>query len=212
MRWDALDKLIRDRKVPKHDAIDSIRKFVTSTVDLDLQYTPRNQWLFPLSGCTQVTYRQNGNDYRDSKFDYFQGGEFKGHPAHDIFILDADSNGIEDAANQKVKAVAMVSGVIISVYSGWRHGDFLRSGNYVKLFDPATQGIFYYSHLDSIFVTVGQFVTAGESIAYIGRTGRKAIRGRTHLHLAYYKIEDGYPRPVDIIEDLREAQKRIGKK
>jgi murein DD-endopeptidase MepM/ murein hydrolase activator NlpD len=78
----------------------------------------------------------------------------------------------------------------------------------VKLFDPESESIFYYSHLDSVFVHAGQIVNAGEKLAYVGRTGRKAFRGKTHLHIAYYKIEDGYPKPVDIIEDLYSAERR----
>jgi hypothetical protein len=210
-RWDSLDKLIRDRKISKDAAIDSIKKFAQASHELPLQVTSKSSWVFPLSGYTKITYRQNGNDYRDNKFDYFQGGEFKGHPAHDIFIFDADSNGVEDVTGEKVNAVAMVNGVVISVQPGWKKGDFLRSGNYIKLFDPGTEAIFYYSHLDSIFVTVGQFVNAGDPIAYIGRTGRKAINGRTHLHIAYYKIEDGNPEPVDIMDELRRAELRAKK-
>lgn len=211
-RWDYLDKLIRDRQISKDAAIDSIRKFVMEgTMEFKLSNhttTAESNWVFPMSGFTQISYRKNGDDYKDCEFDYFQGGEFKGHPAHDIFILDADSNGVEDVTGEKVNAVAVVNGVVISVQPRWKKGDFLRSGNYIKLFDPCTEAIFYYSHLDSILVTVGQFVNAGEPIAYIGRTGRKAIHGRTHLHIAYYKIEDGYPEPVDIIEELRLARKK----
>lgn len=205
-RWDATDKLIRDRKIEKDAAIDFIKLYVSIAVQESKQesfpLTKRKDWKYPLAGFTSVTYRNNGDDYKDGDYDYFQGGEFKGHPAHDIFILDKDSNGIEDVTGEKVKATAMVSGVIISTQTGWKREDFLRSGNYVKLFDPESRALFYYSHLDSIFVSVGQFVNAGDEIGSVGRTGRKAIHGRTHLHIAYYKINDGYPEPEDIIEEL----------
>ncbi|MGH2575098.1 MAG: M23 family metallopeptidase [Ignavibacteria bacterium] len=211
-RWDKTDKLIRDRKIDEDSAIDSLRMYVSNAVQhckiLDTEFTKRKDWVFPMSGWTKVSYRNNGRDYKDKDFDYFQGGEFKGHPAHDIFILDKDSNGVEDSTLRPVEAAAMVTGVIISVHTGWKRGDFLRSGNYVKLFDPESESIFYYSHLDSILVSVGQMVAAGETIGYIGRTGRKAIHGRTHLHIAYYKINDGYPEPEDIIMDLYRAEKR----
>lgn len=217
LRWDATDKLIRDKKIEKEAAIDSIKKFIMICLpvpqageersDEAIPLTKRKDWKFPLAGYIAISYRKNGNDYNDSKYDYFQGGEYHGHPAHDIFILDRDSNGIEDVTGKKVTAEAVISGVIISTQTNWKPGNSLRSGNYVKIFDPSSRGIFYYSHLDSIFVSVGQFVKAGEDIAFVGRTGRKAVRGRTHLHIAYYKINDGYPEPEDIIEDLYRAEK-----
>lgn len=207
-RWDITDKLIRDRKIDKNDALDSIDYYVSQAVKLKIETTKRKDWVFPMKGWTKITYRENGKDYRARTFDYFQGGESKGHPAHDIFILDADSNSSEDSTGLKVDAVAMVNGIIISIHDSWKPEDLLRSGNYVKLFDPETQAIFYYSHLDSIFVSVGQIVQAGDRLAYIGRTGRKAIRGKTHLHIAYYKIIDGYPKPEDIIQNLYDSQKQ----
>lgn len=211
-RWHQTDILIRDRKIEKDAAIDSIKYFVTQAVNeykaINSLNTLKDDWVFPLIDWTQVSYRTGGQDYKDKRFDYFQGGEYKDHPAHDIFILDKDSNGVEDSLGKKVTAVSMVNGVVISLLKGWKAGDFLRSGNYVKIFDPESQAIFYYSHLDSVFVNVGDFVKAGGPVAYIGRTGRKAFRGKTHLHIAYYKIVAGYPKPVDIIEELYETEKK----
>lgn len=216
-RWNATDVLIWDRKIPKDDAIDSIEYYVPLAVKEfkthGVPTTKRDQWAFPMSGWTSVTYRDKGKDYRDEKFDYFQGGESKGHPAHDIFILDKDNDGIEDSVKTKIFATSMVNGIVVGVHSVWKVGDFYRSGNYVKVFDPESEALFYYSHLDSVFVVPGQLVKAGDPVGYVGRTGRKAINGRTHVHIAYYKIEDGEPIPVDIINDLYAAEKRYtGKK
>lgn len=213
MRWDKTDQLIRDRKIDADDARDSIALYVPLAVkefnSKKIQGTARQDWVFPMSGWTTVTYRAGGKDYKDEAFDYFQGGEFRGHPAHDIFISDKDSNGVEDSTGQKVFADAMVTGIVLSKYSGWFKGDYFRSGNYVKLFDPVSEGIFYYSHLDSVFVEPGQVVKAGEPIGYVGRTGRKAIKGKTHIHIAYYKIEEGHPEPEDIIKDLYASEKKF---
>jgi peptidoglycan LD-endopeptidase LytH len=214
-RWSILDSLIRDRKINKDAAVDSIKKFAPQVILLckekNLTFTKPANCVFPMKDFTNVSYRTNGKDYWDDNFDYFQGGEYRGHPAHDIFILDNDSNGIEDMTGNKTKTVSMVSGVVIAIHNNWKYGDFLRSGNYVKIFDPNSEAIFYYSHLDSVFVNVGDFVTAGQEIAYVGRSGRKAIKGRTHLHTAYYKIEDGQPIPIDIIKDLKRAEKKLVK-
>ena len=211
-RWDKTDKLIMGRKIDRDAAIDSIIMYVPMAVQefktLDIHTTKRGVWAFPMSGWTGIIYRSGGNDYKDSRFDYFQGGESKGHPAHDIFILDDNKDVFEDSTGKKVFAVSMVNGVVFTKHSTWVTGDFGRGGNYVKIFDPETEAMFYYSHLDSVFVEVGQVVSAGEPIGYVGRTGRKALNGKTHIHIAYYKIEDGEPVPEKIIKDLYKAEKR----
>jgi hypothetical protein len=211
-RWDKTDKLIWDNKIEIDAAVDSIAIYVPLAVDyckiIDMPFTKRDEWVFPMAGYTKTSYRSDGKDYKDEKFDYFQGGNSHGHPAHDIFILDSDSNIVEDATGKKVDASAMVSGVIINIKNNWIPSDMGRGGNFVKLFDPVSKAIFYYSHLDSVTVSPGQIVRAGEKIGVVGRTGRKAFRGKTHLHIAYYKIVNGYPKPVDILQNLYNAQKR----
>lgn len=212
-RWHKTDQLIRDRKIDEDDAIDSIKLYVKLGKAEFKQYgiagTKRSEWVFPMSNFTWYSYRSEGKDYKDDRFSYFQGGESKGHPAHDIFILDKDTNSIEDSTGKHVPAISMVNGIVISTYDRWVRHDFLRSGNYIKLFDPVSEAMFYYSHLDSVFVKPGELVKAGDKIGYIGRTGRKAIFGKTHIHIAYYKIEDGEPIPEEIINDLYRAQSRM---
>ncbi len=214
-RWHKTDQLIRERKIDEDDAKDSIALYVKLGVkefkSMNTPGTKRSDWVFPMSGYTWTSYRTGGKDYKDEGFDYFQGGEFSGHPAHDIFILDKDSNNVEDSTGKQVNATAMVTGIVLSKYTTWFKGDYLRSGNYIKLFDPESKAIFYYSHLDSVFVEVGQLVKAGEVIGYIGRTGRKAIHGKTHIHIAYYKIVKGHPIPEEIINDLYIAENKAKK-
>lgn len=211
-RWNNIDTLIRDVKIDKDDAIDSLARIVPIATGYckrnNIVFTGRNDWVFPMADFTQTSFREGGNDFRTDFFDYFEGAEFYGHPAHDIFILDKDSNGIEDSTGKHVYAVAMVSGVIITTYGKWKIGDIGRAGNYINLFDPEGPGIFYYSHLDSVFVKTGDIVKAGDIIGLVGRTGRKAVFGKTHIHISYYKITDGYPEPVDIIKELYAAEKR----
>ncbi|MBZ0203663.1 MAG: M23 family metallopeptidase [Ignavibacteria bacterium] len=213
-RWHKTDQLIRDRKIDEDDAKDSIAIYVKlgkkEFKNLGISGTKREDWVFPMDGWTSCTYRSNGNDYKDERFDYFQGGEFKGHPAHDIFFPDCNNDAIEDSTGKKVYATAMVTGIVISTYNKWWKGDYFRSGNYVKMFDPVSEAMFYYSHLDTVFVQPGELVKAGDPIGYVGRTGRKAINGRTHVHIAYYKIDEGHPIPEDIIFDLYLAQKKTG--
>ena len=213
-RWHKTDQLIRDRKIDEDAAMDSIKMYVklgkAEYKSYGIAGTKRSDWVFPMSDFTWYSYRSDGKDYKDEFFSYFQGGEFKGHPAHDIFIIDKDTNSFEDSTGRQVPAISMVNGIVISTYSTWFRADYLRSGNYIKLFDPESEAIFYYSHLDSVFVKPGQFIKAGDKIGYIGRTGRKAIKGKTHIHIAYYKIdEDGDPVPEDILNDLYRAQSKM---
>ncbi len=214
-RWNKTDLLIMDVKIPKEDAVDSIDKYVKLANKFfrttGLKYTPRDKWVFPMKGWTSVSYRSGGNDYGDVYFDYFQGGESHNHPAHDIFILDKDSNGVEDSTGKKVEALSMVNGIVFTIFADWKPGDFGRGGNYIKIYDPESEAMFYYSHLDSIFVKVGQVVKAGDPVAFVGRTGRKAIGGRTHLHIAFYPINNGYPEPENFIDDLYRAEKEAKK-
>ena len=139
IRWSKTDNLIWDRKIDRDDAVDSIAVYVPLAVkfckEKGVKFTKKNQWAFPMKGYTKISYRTSGKDYKDERFDYFQGGESKGHPAHDVFILDNDSNVVEDSTGKKVEASAMVSGVIIAVKNNWKTGDFGRCGNYVMLFD-----------------------------------------------------------------------------
>jgi len=215
LRWHKTDMLIRDNKIDKDAAIDSINYYSLFEAGrlkaMGIEMTKKSGWVYPMSGWTSVFYRSNGMDYKDALFDYFQGGEYHGHPAHDLFILDNDSNGVEDSTGKKVTAVSMVNGIVISVFKDWKPGEYLRSGNYVKIFDPKSIAIFYYSHLDSVMVNPGDIVKAGSTVAIVGRTGRKAFRGKTHLHIAYYKINDGYPEPRDILLELLLAEKKYKK-
>lgn len=213
-RWSKTDNLIWVNKIERDAAVDSIALYVPLAVKycikMGVHFTKRKDWVFPMKGYTKIGYRSKGEDYRDSRFDYFQGGESHGHPAHDIFIRDIDANSLEDSTGKHVDALAMVSGVVFNIISDWKPGDFGRGGNTVKIFDPESVAMFYYSHLDTVTVKIGYIVKAGEKIGTVGRTGRKAIHGKTHLHIAYYPIDDGEPEPEDFIEDLYNAGKRAG--
>lgn len=158
------------------------------------------EYVFPISEFSMVTHRQNGDDYVIDKYDYFQGSESWGHPAHDIMIKDDDKNLIDDSTGKYVNVVSMSGGIVFSIDTSWKSGSRLRGGKYVKIYDVTYDRIFYYSHLDSVFVFPGDIVKPGDKIGYVGRTGRRTILpdGKTHLHIAMLKLENGYPKPVEI--------------
>ena len=169
----------------------------------------RSDWVFPLKNYTSFYYRENGNDYRVSGYDYFQGSNSKGHPAHDLMIFDMNRDLLDDSTLKPVDVVSMSGGVVVATDTTWKPGSLLRGGKYVKIFDVTNSGIFYYSHLSEINVKPGDIVLNGDKIGEVGRTGRKAIlkEGKTHLHIAFLKSEIGYPVPEDIIIDLRKSEK-----
>ena len=213
-KWDRLDKQIINLEIDKEDAVELIEKYEKEVVKYFIEnngrYVERDEWVYPLKNFTSVTHRDNGNDYRLSTYDYFQGSNTKGHPAHDIFILDDNKDLSDDSTGKPVDIVSMSSGVIVAVDTTWKPGSLLRGGRYVKVFDVTNMKIFYYSHISKVSVKPGDIVNAGEKIGEVGRTGRKTIlpKGKTHLHVALLKSVSGYPKPEWIIDDIFRAERK----
>lgn len=207
-KWDTLDKKIIFRQIDKEVGAKLLEEYEKELVKYFIEeggrFVQRKDWVFPLRNFTSVTHRDEGKDYKDDKYDYFQGTDTKGHPAHDIFILDSDKNLLDDSTGKPVDIVTMSSGVVVAVDTTWYVGSYLRGGQYVKIFDPTNYKYFYYSHLSQVNVKPGQIVNAGDKIGEVGRTGRKTIapQGKTHLHVALLKSVKGYPYPEPIIEDI----------
>lgn len=209
--WDQLDKEIVNQTIDTDDAIDLmkeyeplVKKYFTNNGG---KFVERQNWCFPLGNYTYIKYRDYGNDYRAAGYDYFQGSNSKGHPAHDIMILDSNKDLLDDSTKKPVDVLSMSSGVVVATDTTWKEGSILRGGKYVKIFDVTNTGLFYYSHLSKVNVKPGDIVDCGQKIGEVGRTGRKAIlpAGKTHLHVAFLKSEEGYPKPEEIIKDLRKA-------
>lgn len=212
IEFNELDGKITRQQIDKDDAADKMKELISQ---IEIVYKKENrsremEWKFPLKNYTSLHYRDYGNDYRQAGYDYFQGSNSKGHPAHDIMILDSNKDLLDDSTLKPVDVVSMCTGIVVAVDTTWEPGSVLRGGKYVKVFDPHRGGLFYYSHLSEISVTPGKEVNAGEKIGEVGRTGRKATlpQGKTHLHVAYLVFENGYPKPKDIIKELKEAEGR----
>ena len=207
-KWNALDKKIIFVQIDKEEGAKLLELYERALVKYFIakggRYFKRSDWVFPLKDFTSVSHRDNGNDYRLSTYDYFQGSDTKGHPAHDIFILDSDKDLLDDSTGKPVDVVSMSGGIVVAIDTTWRPGSFLRGGQYVKIFDPATYKYFYYSHLSVVSVLPGDLVNPGDKIGEVGRTGRKTILpgGKTHVHVALLKSVKGYPYPEPIIDDI----------
>lgn len=216
--WNKLDSLITNQIIDSEEAIDLMKEYEPIVKNYFRRMkglmVRRSDWVFPLRNFTSIYYRDYGNDYIVKLYDYFQGSNSKGHPAHDIMILDLNKDLLDDSTLMPVDVVSMSSGVVVAADTTWKTGSQLRGGLYVKIFDVTNSGIFYYSHLSKVSVKPGEVVNPGDKIGEVGRTGRKAImpQGKTHLHVAFFNSVDGYPQPVDIIVDLRNAEENLSTK
>ncbi len=213
-KWNSIDNKIVNQTIDINDAIESLKVYEPLIRNFFRhkkgELLKRIDWVFPLKHYTSIYYRDDGNDYRLDGYDYFQGSNSKGHPAHDIMILDKNKDLLDDSTSEPVDVLSMSSGMVIAIDTNWKTGSLLRGGKFVKIFDVTNNGIFYYSHLSKVNVIPGDIVNAGDKIGEVGRTGRKAILadGKTHLHIAFLKSVNGYPLPEDIINDLRAAEQR----
>ncbi|HMQ68415.1 MAG TPA: M23 family metallopeptidase [Ignavibacteria bacterium] len=211
--WDKLDKEIINGTIDDSDAEDLMEEYEPYIIryfkEQNGKKVLKSEWVFPLNNYTSIYYRENGNDYRDENYDYFQGSDTRGHPAHDIMILDENKDLLDDSTLKPVDIVSMSSGVVVATDTTWAPGSLLRGGKYVKIFDVTNMGLFYYSHLSEVSVKPGDVLNAGDKIGEVGRTGRKAILkpGKTHVHVSFLISEDGYPVPQEFINELRNAEK-----
>ena len=214
MMWNEADRKILTKDIDKDEAVDLLKDFEAPLRayfrKLGGVNTGRDHWVFPLKNYSTITYRDGGNDFILGDYDYFQGSNSKGHPAHDIMIADTNKDLNDDVTGKPVDVVSMGSGVVISVDTSWAPGSKLRGGKFVKIFDVTNDGIFYYSHLSEVTVFPGMILNAGDKIGQVGRTGRRTIlpQGMTHLHIAYLRYDDGYPVPEEFINDLRRSEQK----
>lgn len=215
-KWDALDKKIVLKQV--EDIDDAVQEIKYLNAELKKLYyksggrnVKRNDWVFPLKNWTSISHRQNGNDYIEEKFDYFDGSNTIGHPAHDIMILDNDKDLLDDLTGKPVDIVSMSAGIVVATDTTWKIGSLLRGGKYVKIYDVTNDKMFYYSHLSTVDVKPGDIINAGDKIGEVGRTGRKTIlpEGKTHLHVALLYFDDGYPMPEHIIRDIFRTKEKF---
>lgn len=167
-------------------------------------------FVYPLRGhLPKYTIGGKGRGYKDKGFDLFDMDVRGSHPAHDLFIRDKDKDNLDDDSFKPVDVLAFSSGVVLSSETAWYDGSERRGGNYIWIYDPCLDGIFYYAHNSKVLVGAGQWVEAGDKIGEVGRTGFNAIKERspTHLHLMFLKLTpEALPNPQNTYEWLLSSQ------
>ena len=212
-RWGSIMRLNRDGVLQKKEAIDSMNRWTNQMWDYLEDLTKKKKikkysdkdWVFPVKGYTASAIGgYNGSGYITSGFDFFEINS-GGHPAHDIFISDANQDAIDDNTGKPVEILSMSGGMVVETRNNWTTDMMdIRGGNIVYVYDNFTNGLFYYAHLKDVHVKVGDLVKPGTSLGTMGRTGKNAYPSRspTHLHLMYVRSFDGDLRPENIYNDL----------
>jgi len=166
---------------------------------------------FPLKGYSgRAIGGSHGEGYRGKGFDLFDYKVRGSHPAQDIFIHDKNQDSVDDLTGKPVDVLAMSEGLVLAIETGWKPVHEYRGGNWIWIYDPVRNGLFYYAHNNLVTVTMGDWVRAGQKIAEVGRSGFNAYQTRspTHLHLMYLQLEtSGLPHPQNTYAWLLSAKR-----
>lgn len=216
-RWLPLLMSVREARISKQDAIDSMKDFTNNLWDFmesrvkanKIKKYSDNEWVFPVKGYTPGAIGgYGGSGYVPTGFDFFEQNS-GGHPAHDIFIDDDNQDCLDDDTGEPVEILSMSGGIVVEIRKNWDPTMMdIKGGNIVYVYDNFTNGLFYYAHMKNVNVSVGNFVKPGTSLGTMGRTGKNAYPSRspTHLHIMYVRTFDGDLRPENIYNDLLKAK------
>jgi len=201
--WHLLYIKIRDHLITKQEALVKLTESEMLLKDIYLKSgrgKSDGTLAFPLKGYgPRAIGGKKGSGYQIQGYDFFDGNQHKGHPGHDIFILDKNQDGLDDATGRSVDIISVSSGMVLSVNLNWDPSSPIRGGNYIWIYEPIRSRYYYYAHLNEIFVNVGQIVSKGDRLGTVGRTGVKAYpkSSPTHLHFVVHQSIDGYPKPIN---------------
>src|SRR4030042_7216123 len=111
--WNALYPKIRDRLISKEEAQGKL-----IALELSIREHTSQHWVggqedrlcFPLKGYTFHSIGgTKGSGWQVQGYDFFDGSHHKGHPGHDIFILDGDQDGEDDRTGYPVAVLSVPS-------------------------------------------------------------------------------------------------------
>jgi len=203
--WDPLEKQIRDGSIEKKDARARISALHDRLKTAYAGIEKDNALFFPVKGYGPDSIGGvRGSGHRPKEYDFYDGNRHNGHPAHDIFIRDADQDTLDDETGKPVEIVAYASGVVVAVNTSWEYPSDIRSGRYLWIFSPSLDRYCYYVHLGSVAVKPGDIVKAGQTVGLLGRTGKNAYpkRSPTHLHFSCLSYDSGNMTPYNTYKSL----------
>ena len=208
------EKEIRDGKLSKEKIISKLILFIPYLKNEYYRQGGKdyntNNWVFPLQGYTSRNIGgNNGEGYVEGKYNFFDGNKHTGHPAHDIFINDANQDCLDDKTKEQVNVLSVSGGIVVAIEQEWDTSSNLRGGKYVWIYEPHTNSLYYYAHNDTVFVKTCDIVEPGDKISIVGRTGLNAYKKRspTHLHFMLLTLkEDLTLVPVNPYENLIKAK------
>ncbi|WP_353723208.1 M23 family metallopeptidase [Dyadobacter sp. 676] len=166
-------------------------------------------FVYPVRSYTpRESVGSRGRGYRPDGFDLFDRDVTGSHPAQDLFVRDKDQDVLDDRTWKPIDVLAFTSGLVVATETSWKYDSEFRGGNWIWIYDPCLDGLFYYAHNNIVEVQPGQWVNAGDKISEMGRTGYNAYQKRspTHLHLMYLQLDaDGLPIPANTYEWLKQS-------
>ena len=207
-QWHHLYIKIRDRLIPKEEALSKLKELEALLKEFYLKNSEKEldeRLCFPLKGYSfHFIGGKGGNGYQPQGYDFFDGNDHKGHPGHDIFIRDKNQDGLDDMTGKPVEVISASPGMVVSINLDWKSSSSLRGGNYIWIFEPIKNRYYYYAHLNEIFVKVGQIVSKEDRLGTVGRTGVNAYpkKSPTHLHFVVHQSKNGYPKPINPYKEL----------
>lgn len=203
--WNGLQQAVRDGRLPPEPARQRLIALDRRLRQAIRQQKPSPARQFPVAGygpsCIGGTA---GSGYHPAGYDFYAGNRHGGHPAHDLFIRDANGDGLDDVTGRPALVVAFADGMVTGVNPAWQYPSPIRGGKYVWVFSPDTGRYCYYAHLARTLVRPGDWLRAGQAIGLLGRTGRNAWaqRSPTHLHFMCLAFDQGSMTPVNTFNEL----------
>ncbi|MCX5782659.1 MAG: M23 family metallopeptidase [Elusimicrobia bacterium] len=212
--WKELETSVRDQKIIKKNAelkLKSLLKKFSSFENLGFREI---EWAFPVLDKDQNLSKEKFSPdieygpYGVKGYDFFDGNRHGGHPAYDIFVPDNNLDSINDKTGKYSSVAAVTDMLVLSLNNDWKPGSNLRGGNYIWLINPKEKKLFYYAHLNEIFVKEGEFIKGGQVLGNIGRTGFLAYKksSPTHLHLMVLDYKNGNLKPFDYSEKYQKKE------
>jgi murein DD-endopeptidase MepM/ murein hydrolase activator NlpD len=205
--WQSFERRVRDGKMGYEEGLKALSSW-SQTLQKD--FPPDGfgtRLFFPLKGyAIRDVGGSHGEGFRPDGYRFLDGNHHRGHPAQDIFIIDKNLDGFDDATGKRAQVLAMADGVVLSTFTEWKNAKHLRGGNYVWIYHPALRLFSYYAHLQDVTVGIGVRVSAGAQIATLGRSGKNASLRRSPTHLHFMLLQLGGMKPVNPYPLLRDAR------